>query len=188
MNRTLQQEPKTVQDVAAVAPAFHLPDATSAMQGAVTGALDYCADRLGLPSPQVALERIRQGNSRAVDYCHYSLAQQAAEALGALDDNIQAVFLYDLEATPEDRALGDSPEYLPIHLLVRAGRKTSALSSLITALDRALVKDYAQMIGPRRLRHVLDVQVIDSSDLESRRGIATLLYSLHNRPIQLWAR
>jgi hypothetical protein len=44
------------------------------------------------------------------------------------------------------------------------------------------------MIGPRRLGHVLDVQVIDDSDVESRRGIAALVHSLYNRPIVLWER
>jgi hypothetical protein len=44
------------------------------------------------------------------------------------------------------------------------------------------------MIGPRRLGHVLDVQVIDDEDVESRRGIAALLFSLYNRPIRLWER
>jgi hypothetical protein len=143
---------------------------------------------LGLPGPQASLEQVRQGNRKALEYCHYRLAQQVAEALGALDDNVRSVSLYEFEATPEDRAFGDRAEALPIHLLVRVDRKTSALSSLVAALDRALVKDYAEMVGPRRLAHVLDVQVIDDSDVDSHRAIAVLLYSLHNRPIQLWAR
>ncbi len=145
-------------------------------------------DKSNLPSPQASLERARQGDRDALEYCHYQLAQQVAEALGALDDNVQSVSLYEFEATPEDRAFGENPDSLPIHLLVWVDRKTSALSSLVAALDRALVKDYAEMVGPRRLGHVLDVQVIDADDVESRRGIAALLYSLYNRPLRLWER
>jgi hypothetical protein len=188
MNTFLQQDRVEIQDFASVTPPLHLPDAASTVQGALVKALDYCATRLHLASPQEGLERARHGDRRALEYCHYRLAQQVAEALGALDDNVRSVSLYEFEATPEDRAFGEVPESLPIHLLVWVDRKTSALNSLVAALDRALVKDYAEMIGPRRLRHVLDVQVIDDSDVQSRQGIVALLYSLYNRPIQLWQR
>lgn len=188
MNTVLQQDRIGMGDVTAVTPPLHLPDAASATQGALVKALDCCAHKLHLSSPQESLERARQGDRKALEYCHYQLALHVAEALGALDDHVRSVWLYEFEATPEDRAFGESPESLPIHMLVRVERKTSALSALVAALDRALVKDYAEMVGPRRLGHVLDVQVIDSDDVESRRGIAALLYSLYNRPIQLWKR
>jgi hypothetical protein len=188
MNETLLQTQVEVHGAAVAAPPLHLPDSTSSMQDALIKALDYSAHKLSLPGPEAALQEVRQGDRRALEYCHYRLAQQVGEALGALDNNVQSVSLYNLEATPEDRAFGENPEALPIHLLVLVDRKTSALSSLVAALDRALVKDYAEMIGPRRLGHVVDVQVIDSDDAESRRGIAALLYSLHNRPIKLWER
>ncbi|MGD8398632.1 MAG: hypothetical protein PVG11_07225 [Anaerolineae bacterium] len=188
MNTVLQQDRTEVQDFAVVTPPLHLPDATSTVQGALLKALDYCAQKLNLSSPQEGLEKARQGDRRALAYCHYQLAQQVAEAMGVLDDNVRSVLLYEFEATPEDRAFGENPESLPIHLLVWVDRKTSALSALVAALDRALVKDYAEMVGPRRLGHVLDVQVIDDSDVEGRRGIAALLHSLYNRPIKLWER
>jgi hypothetical protein len=187
MAKTMQHQSET-QDVSLQTPHFHLPDAASAMSDALSKALDYCAKKLNLENPQAALESIRQGDRKALEYCHYRLAQQVAEALGSLDDQVRSVSLYEFEATPEDRAFGEKPEALPVHLLVWVDRKTSALSSLVAALDRALVKDYAEMIGPRRLGHVLDVQVIDDKDVESRRGMAALLYSLYNRPIQLWER
>jgi hypothetical protein len=190
MNETLLHAKVQVQaeGVAVGAPPLHLPDSTSSMQDALVRALDYAAHKLNLASPEAALQEVRQGDRRALEYCHYHLAQQAGAALGALDTNVQSVSLYSFEATPEDRAFGENSESLPIHLLVSVERKTSALNSLVAALDRALVKDYAEMIGPRRLAHVLDVQVIDRGDVESRRGIAALLYSLHNRPIRLWER
>jgi hypothetical protein len=182
------QDQAEMQDFASVAPPLHLPDASSAVQGALAKALGYCAQKLNLSSPQEGLERARHGDRKALEYCHYHLAQHVAEALGALDDHVRSVSLYEFDATPEDRVLGENVESLPIHLLVWVDRKTSALSALVAALDRALVKDYAEMVGPRRLGHVLDVQVIDSDDVESRRGIAALLHSLYNRPILLWKR
>ena len=188
MDTVLQQDRTSVKDFSAVTPPLHLPDATSTVQGALVKALDYCAQKLNVSSPQESLERARQGDTKALEYCHYQLALHVAEALGALDDHVRSVSLYAFEATPEDRVFGEHSESLPIHLLVWVDRKTSALSALVAALDRALVKDYAEMVGPRRLGHVLDVQVIDDHDVESRRGMAALLYSLYNRPIQLWER
>ena len=188
MNSVLQKDQIDHQDVAAVVPSFHLPDGASSMQDALARALDACAKKMNLPSPQAGLEQVRAGEPGALEYCHYRLAQQVAEALGQLDDHVQSVSLYEFEATAEDRAFAENPRSLPIHLLVQVDRKTSALNALIAALDRALVRDYSEMIGPRRLRHVLDVQVIDQGDVESRRGIAALLTSLYNRPLVLWAR
>ncbi|MCL7454331.1 MAG: hypothetical protein M8467_14935 [Anaerolineae bacterium] len=188
MNSFLQQDRTGVKDLAAVTPPLHLPDASSTIQGALAKALDYCARKLNLLSPQESLEKMREGDGKALEYCHYQLALHVAEALGALDSHVRSVSLYEFEATPEDRAFGENSESLPIHLLVWVDRKTSALSALVAALDRALVKDYAAMVGPRRLGHVLDVQVVDDKDVEGRRGIAALLNSLHNRPIQLWKR
>jgi hypothetical protein len=188
MNTVLQQEQTGVKGFPTATPPLHLPDATSTVQGALVKALDYCAQKLNLSSPQESLERARQGDTKALEYCHYQLALHVAEALGTLDDHVHSVSLYEFEATPEDRAFGENPESLPIHLLVWVDRKTKALSALVAALDRALVKDYAQMVGPHRLGQVLDVQVIDDKDVESRRGMAALLYSMYNRPIQLWKR
>ena len=188
MKTVLQQDRTQVKDFPAVTPPLHLPDATSTVQGALSKALDQCARKLNLSSPQESLEKIRGGDRKALEYCHYQVALQVAEALGDLDDHVRSVSLYEFEATPEDRAFGENSQSLPIHLLVWVDRKTSALSALVAALDRALAKDYAEMIGPRRLGHVLDVQMIDDTDVESRRGIAALLYSLYNRPIQLWKR
>ena len=188
MNTVLQQDQMRIEELAVATPPLRMPDAASATQGALVKALDYCARKLNLSSPQESLERVRQGDTKALEYLHYQLALHVAETLGALDDHVRSVSVYEFEATPEDRAFGENPESLPIHLLVWVDRKTSALSALAAALDRALVKDYADMVGQRRLRHVLDVQVIDDGDVGSRRGIAALLYSMYNRPIQLWER
>jgi len=155
------------------------------MQGALARALDYSARKLGLSGPHASLERVRQGDRSALEYCHYRLAYEVAGALCALDASVQSVSVYEGEATPEDHALGERSEVLPIHLLVWVDRKTSALSVLIAALEHALVKDYAEMIGPRRLAHILDVQVIDGRDVENHQGAAALLNSLYKRPIQL---
>ena len=186
MNKNHMQ---TVTDVDVdVTPAFRLPDASSSMEGAVARALDFCAKKMGLPTAEIALERMRQGDSAAREYCHYSLAGQVAEALGALDENVKSVSMYGYDATQDDLAFAEGPRAPIIHLIVWATRRTGALHSLISALDGALAQEYASLVGPRRMAHLLDAQVITDEDVERRIGIAALLSSIYNPALPIWER
>ena len=171
-----------------VTPSFHLPDASSAMEGALARALDFGAKKMGLAAPERALELMRQGDTTAHEYCHYCLADQVAEALGALDQNVKSVSMYGYDATAEDLTLAEGAHAPMIHLIVWAARRTGALHSLISALDGALVRDYSEMVGPRRMAHLLDVQVITDDDVEQRIGVAALLSSLYNPALPIWKR
>ena len=169
-------------------PPLRLPDAASITEGFIDRALAYCTEKMRLAGPQKALELLRQGDSRARWHSHHSLASQVAETLGDMDANVSSVFVLDYDATPEDLAFGQPGGVSPIHLIVRAERKTEALYALIAALESALVQDYARRIGPGKLKYLLDAQVIDAEDVEKRRGYAAVLSSLYNRPIQVWER
>jgi hypothetical protein len=163
-------------------------DVAGTAQLVLTQAVEYCAQKMRLDSSQAVIDRLRASNGRACEYCHYSVAKQVAESLGALDDNIKATYIFDYDATPEDLCFGEAGQALPIHLLVWAERKTAALKVLAETWDRALTRSYAEMIGGCRPAHLLDVQVVDSADVEKRIGYGTLLSSLHHRPIQVWRR
>jgi hypothetical protein len=58
----------------------------------------------------------------------------------------------------------------------------------VAALDRALVKRYAELISEPGLVHLLDVQVVDDQDVEDCTGYGALLSSTYNRPIRVWER
>jgi hypothetical protein len=169
-------------------PPLQLSDVASIAEATLAKALEFCAQKMGFDSHQAVVDRLRQGDNTACGYCHYSLAKQMAESLGTLDENVKAVYIYDYDATPEDLCFGETTQAPLVHLIVWARRKTGALNSLVAALDRALVQSYADLIGMRRLTHLLDVQVIDDADVENRVGYGALLYSLHHRPIQVWER
>jgi hypothetical protein len=171
-----------------VTPSFRLPDASSAIEGALARALDFCARKMGLPTAEIALEHLRQGDVAAREYCHYSLAGQVAEAAGALDENVKSVAMYGYDATPEDLTLGEGTQAPMIHLIVWARRRTGALHSLISALDSTLAQEYASIVGPRRLAHLLDAQVITDEDVERRVGVAALLSSIYNPALPIWQR
>jgi len=96
--------------------------------------------------------------------------------------------MYGYDATPEDLTLAEGARAPIIHLIVWAVRRTGALHSLVSALDSALVRDYSGMVGPRRMAHLLDVQVITDEDVERRVGVAALLTSLYNPALPVWER
>ena len=154
----------------------------------LTQAMEYCAQKMRLDSSQLVIDRLREGDGQACEYCHYSVAKQVAESLGALDENIEAAYIYDYDATPEDLCFGEAGRALPIHLIVWVERKTAALNAVVETWDRALAQRYAEMIGGHQPAHLLDVQVVDSADVEKRIGYGALLSSLHHRPIQIWKR
>ena len=163
-------------------------DISGTAQVVLTQAMEYCAQKMRLDSSQAVIDRLRASNGRACEYCHYSVAKQVAESLGALDDNIKATYIYDYDATPEDLCFGEAGRALPIHLVIWAERKTAALKVLAETWDRALAQGYAEMIGGRQPAHLLDVQMVDDADVEKRLGHGALLFSLHHRPVQVWRR
>jgi len=177
-----------VVDVTFTAPPLLLPDIASTAEVALTQALEFCAQKMGLDSPQVVVDRLRQGDSTAFGYWHYGLAEQVAEYLAAWNEDVKAVYIYDYGATPEDSCFGEMTPAEPVHLIVWAQRKTAALESLVAALDRALVQGCADLINRAKLMHLLDVQVVDDADAENRTGYGALLSSLYHPPIQVWKR
>jgi hypothetical protein len=174
------------QSVEITTPPLHLPNATSTAEDVLNKALEFCARKMRLQGSQMAIERLQQGDHNVCEYCQYSIAEQVATALGALDENIKVVYLFEYEATPEDVVFSETSGPPLVHLLVWAHRKTEALKSLVSMLDRALATSYAELIGPSQLQHLLDVQIIDDEDAAHRVGYAALLYSLHHRPLKVW--
>jgi hypothetical protein len=177
-----------IKDVKVTAPPLRLPNAASTAEDVLSKALDFCAQKMGFDGPQTAIERLRQGDGSACTYCQYSIAEQVGASLGALDENVKAVYMFEYDATPEDLCFGETGQMPLVHLIVWAQPKTEALNSLVSMLDRALAQSHAQLIGPRQLQHVLDVQVIDDNDVEKRIGYGALLRSIHHQPLKVWER
>ena len=166
---------------------FALPDVAQSAQSALQEALAFSAAKLRLSGDNDALQALRRNDPSVRGYFEYALAKQVGEHLGALDEEVQAVYLYDDEATAEDAILGSAPSTL-VHLLVVVRRKTNALSAMIAALDRALVQAYGKLMNNVQIAHLLDVQVVDEAEVDARTGYAALLSLLHRRPLSVWQR
>ncbi len=175
-------------DVKVAEPLLGPPDVAGTATVILTQAMEYCAQKMRLGSWQIVINRLVKGDGQVCEYCHYSVAKQVAGALGALDENIKAIYIHDYDATPEDLCFGEAGQALPIHLIIWAQPKTAALNAVVETWDRALAQGYAEMIDGRQPAHLLDVQVVDDADVEKRAGYGALLSSLHHRPIQVWKR
>jgi hypothetical protein len=178
---------QTVGGVQVAAIDTWMVNATAIAGAAVAAAFDYAAEKMALKREEV-LARMRQRDPSACGYCHYFLAKQVAGSLGALDNNVKAVYVMDYDATAEDLCFGEGPALRLVHLIVWAQPKTEALGSLVAALDGALVKEYSERMETNQLKHLLDVQVVDDASVEARTGYGVVLSSLRNRPVQIWER
>jgi hypothetical protein len=165
-----------------------LLDADSIVESVINQALAYCAQKMGLGSGQAVREELQEENLVACKYCHYSIARQVGDLLGALDQNVEAVYALDYDATPQDLCYTGDGQVTLIHLIVRVKRKTNALNAVMGVFDHALVHAYAKLLDRPRLEHLLDVQVVDGADVAKRIGYGAMLSSLHNRPIRVWER
>jgi hypothetical protein len=172
-----------------LASSLELPNVTSMAENILTEAMAFYAQKVGIDSVATAADLLRQRDRAACEYCFYGIAKQVAMSLGAMDENVKAVYLLDYDATPEDLCFGTLDRGTPtIHLIVWTERKTAALNALIAVLDRALADACADLLDRPQVRNLLAVQVIDDADVENRMGPGALLDAIHHQPIQIWDR
>ena len=186
MSKVIQQA--NVTDVNIASPALQMPNAFSTAEDILSNALGYCAQKMGASSVEAAIGCLKAGDPSACGHCQYSIALQIGAALGALDENVRSVHMYDYDATPEDVCFSEISQTPILHIIVWTERKTKALNSLVAMLERALAQSYAQLIGPRQLQHLLDVQIVDDAEVKGRIGYGGLFHSLHHRPLKVWER
>jgi hypothetical protein len=124
----------------------------------------------------------------AVSRYHYGIARHVAEFFGTMDASIRAVYQTDYDATPGDISFCASGPDHSVHLIVWAQRRTQAFSALAAAVDRALTGRYVDVVGCPHLHSLLDVQVVDDTEVEGRTGIGAMLDSIHRPPLPLWER
>ncbi len=130
---------------------------------------------------------MRRDARTARNHFVHSLAEATAEYLAGWDTDLTAVYLYGQDLASDDTHVR-AAAFHPLYLIVWAERKTAALNSLITMLDRALVQELGKLLGRPAPARVLDVQLIDDADVSGRLGSAAFLLSPHHRPTRVWGR
>lgn len=168
--------------------AFRVSEISSAVDAAIETALRYAQEKAGVGDLNLVMKKLQGGDVTAWQYFNYCLAQQVSEYLGACDSHVQATYTFDYDATPEDVIFSDQVRDRLIHILVWVSRKTAALETLVRALDAALCESYVQRLGISRPKHVLDIQVVDDTEVQERTGYGALLASIHRQPLKIWSR
>ena len=184
--KQMQQAVATHDGLQATHVEFNLPDSASTAVAAIESAFDYTARKMHLEDGNTVASMLRAGHSDARGYFEYAVARELAEHIGALDTEVQGVYLYDPEATPDDAVFTEFPITL-VHMVVWARRKTGALAALLDALDRAVTTEFARRIGNEQTS-MLDFQVVDDAEVNTRTGFGAMLAWLHNRPLLVWKR
>jgi len=187
MAETLDTKQAEVMTINLVAPFEQ--SVTSVAEGILVEAIEFCAQKIGASHPKTVIGLLEQQDRAACEYCLYSIAKQAATSLAEMDENVEAVYILDYDATPEDLCFGTEAHTTRlIHLLVWTHRKTAAFDSLVEALDRALVRACSDAIGVWNPATLLDVQVVDDADIKQRHGYGAFGAWMHQQPIQIWKR
>lgn len=149
--------------------------------------LDECARVLDLPGAREVAGRLADNDPAAWRQFRQTLAEQVALFLATLDAGIKAVYLYDPDLFGPGIQGGEREQSIPIHLVVWSRRRTAALLSLATALNRALTQEAGIQFGLEAGEHLLDVLVITDDDIENRVGFAGLLFRLQRLAPLVWS-
>ena len=184
LSRTISDDRGVRSSLPADPPA--LPDATEIVSAAMQWALRESAQACGAGASEDAVRGLRQHDARTHGAFSYHLAKYLAGQIAGLDSRVKAVYLYDCDAASGDDCFTETAATPLIHMIVWAQPKSSALSSIIAALDGALARAYGDLLPESAGVHLLDAQVIDDDVVASRSGYGALLSSPHYRPLRLW--
>jgi hypothetical protein len=166
--------------------ALHTSDAHTIARVIVTNALEWVSASMDCDKSQV-VKCLNRGETAAHHEFKLGLARYLAEYLGFLDEDIKAVYVSD-HVGDYGGELPEKPPRWLIHLVIFADPKTAALTSLISALHRALTAAVRESIDCAKTEGFLDVQLVNSADLENLARYAALLTAPSDRPTHIWQR
>jgi hypothetical protein len=159
-----------------------------AAQDVLVFALDYCRGMLGAKADPGDL--LRGAYPDAQGYFRYGLALGLAEYLAEADPTVTAAYLGDWE-DPQEEIGAEAPRATsPLLLIVRVGRKTAALESLLADLSVALTAHYRHSVGATTgmTSGLLCTNVVDDREANEGVGYGAVLSGFHQRPTRVWAR
>jgi hypothetical protein len=137
-------------------------------------------------------DALHAGDCEVCERVRYQLAKAIADYLGAVDETLKAVYLYEPEyATDGNEGVADAEQASRgINVIVWVTRKSAALTAVIDMLNAGLAQEL-QGLACRKsnaLCFILDAQIVDDDQVLRRSGYAALIDSLYVRPIDLWHR
>jgi hypothetical protein len=167
---------------------FGLGDVTAMLQQAVQAAVE----KVHRQNAAEVWNALRAADCEVCERVRYELAKVMADYLGAVDETVKAVYLYEPEYATDGNETGvDIEQSSPgINVIVWVTRKSAALTSVIDMLSAGLAQELRGLACPKSnaLCFSLDAQIVDDDQVLRRSGYAALIDSLYVRPIDLWHR
>jgi hypothetical protein len=120
------------------------------------------------------------------DYFKYGLASGVVNVLTSYDPYVQAVYLYDPSANPDDETVGELLRDASVHLYVLVTAQTRELMALISAFDRALTASLKELPSSRFAQRdsILDVNLVTGEDVRC----GAVLSGIFASPLKIWQR
>jgi len=147
------------------------------------GAIDFCTEKINRDREE-AIQLLRQEDSSAHSYFRYGLAHQISRYIGSLSDSFKGIYIHGSSVENSSGPASD------IDLIISTTKKVEELELLLTTLSGELEFYYNQLLGTKFFGDdytgFLDVQLVDESDIKSRRGYGAVLTSVHYAPIKIW--
>ncbi|MBP1693416.1 MAG: hypothetical protein H6Q37_1299 [Chloroflexi bacterium] len=158
----------------------------------VTQAVARCAEKRFSGDTRQAEEALSQGRCDICGVITEDLVRQVGEYLGQMDKTVRAVYRYEPETTTV-RPIGNAPAPARrggINLVTWVDRKSAALNALGVTLETLLSQSRQRIhcpnAGPNC--YTLDVQMVDSRDIQERRGYGIVVNSTVVNSTQIWVR
>jgi hypothetical protein len=146
----------------------------------VESALCHAAKKTGIGSVSDTVASVSRGEVETYLHFRYGLAKEAARQLARMCDGIDAALVF-LENRCESYP-GD-----PVLMGLLVSRKTAALEALVESISEAVRSEVAKRLpAMAEFEAVLVIEMIDVEEASKRRGLAALLGSLSEPPIQVW--
>ena len=113
----------------------------------------------------------------------YALAKGISNYLGKIDENLESVYVYGSTANDNARLSSD------IDLIVKVKSKNGSTGKALKILDSCLLVNYKILMADEQVRmsYMLDVQMIDESDVQQRNRYGSLMSFSHTAPIKIWS-
>lgn len=146
----------------------------------VERAFGHVAAKIGAGSLADAARKVCEGDQDAYLYFRYGLAKETVFEVASICEGINAGLLF-----LENRCESFPGEPIMLGLLV--ARRTAALQSLVDSIGEAVKRVAAAKIPAlASFETLLSTQLIDDEMIAKRAGVAALINSVNDPPIQVW--
>lgn len=127
---------------------------------------------------------LKNGKEDIHSRLRYALAKGISNYLGKIDENLESVYVYGSTANDNARLSSD------IDLIVKVKSKNGSTGKALKILDSCLLINYKILMADDQVRmsYMLDVHMIDESDVQQRNRYGSLLSFSHTAPIKVWSR